>query len=168
MHRTSALELSAALRQTVFHRLLWPTTCRWPVATNVRSTQTPAVAPLTPYTAAVGREFAFAGLRCCYSRASIVERQVIAALPTCSGWHANDRYGRKRLNEIKISGKRTRPCFNSFSDRLYSLPTDFIVFDHHHSVSRSGLAEILCTVRSAPLNSSSGSRRMPTLRLSRP
>ena len=46
-------------------------------------------------------------------------------------------------------------------------PTNFIRH-HHHSVSRSGDEVIWWTVKSAPLNSSSASSRMPTVFLSRP
>lgn len=67
---------------------------------------------------------------------------------------------------LQYTGSRIR----FHPDRLYSRPTNFITRYHedHQPDSRSGVALILCMLKSAPLNSCSASRRMPTIFLISP
>ncbi len=67
---------------------------------------------------------------------------------------------------------RSAPGEVLYPVHIATYPTDFIlarqtllfpiIISHYQSVSRSGDEVIWWTVRSAPLNSSSASRRMPT------
>jgi len=64
-----------------------------------------------------------------------------------------------RLYSLNVTFRQT--LFSS--DRLY-----YLVSNPYQPDSRSGVAVILCTLRSVPLNSSSALKRMPTSIFSTP